>query len=134
MAVIAPKPFYHPARYLPRFHWELLACGARGHVLVGTDVREVTEQDSVIVREIDGVRWHRCLRCDAWVPLAPPAAPERDRVPAHAEIVLRLIAIDRFIHFIVLAALAGAGLVFANDQAHLRRLYDTALRAIEGVN
>jgi uncharacterized membrane protein (DUF2068 family) len=147
MAVIAPKPFYHPARYLPRFHWELLACGARGHVLAGTDVREVTEQDSVIVREIDGVRWHRCLRCDAWVPLAPPVAPERERVPAHGEIelplrgramrdliVLRLIAIDRFIHFIVLVALAGAVLVFANDQAHLRRLYDTALRAIEGVN
>ena len=147
MAVIAPKPFYHPARYLPRFHWELLACGARGHVLAGTDVREVTEQDRVIVRETDGVRWHRCLRCDAWVPLAPPDAPVRDRVPAHGEIelplrgramrdliVLRLIAIDRFIHFIVLAALAGAVLVFANDQAHLRRLYDTALRAIEGVN
>ena len=147
MAVIAPKPFYHPARYLPRFHWELLACGARGHVLAGTDVREVTERDSVIVREMDGVRWHRCLRCDAWVPLAPPDAPVRDRVPAHAEIelplrgramrdliVLRLIAIDRFIHFIVLAALAGAVFVFANDQAHLRRLYDTALRAIEGVN
>ena len=74
------------------------------------------------MREIDGVRWHRCLRCDAWVPLAPPVAPERDRVPAHGEIelplrgramrdliVLRLIAIDRFIHFVVLAAAGGGG-------------------------
>ena len=99
MAVIAPKPFCHPARYLPRFHWELLACGARGHVLAGTDVREVTEQDSVIVREIDGVRWHRCLRCDVWVALPPPAAPARLHPPERAEIgrascrerVLRLV-------------------------------------------
>ena len=63
MAVIAPKPFYHPTRYLPRIDLELLACGARGHVLACTDVRELTEQDSVIVREIDGVRTSATGKC-----------------------------------------------------------------------
>ena len=77
MAVIAPKPFYHPTRYLPRFHWELLACGARGHALAGTDVREVTERDNVIVREIDGVRWHRCLRCATGCLLMPRSSCRR---------------------------------------------------------
>ena len=147
MAVIAPKPFYHPARYLPRFHWELLACGARGHVLAGTDVREVTERGQRD-RARDGRRALAPL--PALRRLGAAGASRRAGArpgAAHAEIelplrgramrdliVLRLIAIDRFIHFIVLAALAGAVLVFANDQAHLRRLYDTALRAIEGVN
>ena len=142
-----PKPFYHPARYLPRFHWELLTCAGRGHLLVGTDVRDVTEDDRVVVREQDGIRWHRCLRCDAWLPLAPPAEPVHTHMPPREQIdlpprgramrdliVLRLIAIDRAIHFVVLALLAVAVLLFANDQQHLRRLYDTALRAIDGVN
>jgi uncharacterized membrane protein (DUF2068 family) len=142
-----PRPFYHPARYLPTFHWELLACGGRGHLLVGTDVAEVGEDDRVLVREENGVRWHRCLRCDAWLPLAPPVHPPHTHMPPREEIelplrgralrdliVLRLIAIDRAIHFVVLALLAVAVVLFANDQQHLRNLYDTALRAIEGVN
>ncbi|MDX6523117.1 MAG: hypothetical protein QOI17_630 [Gaiellales bacterium] len=139
-------PIYHPARYLPRFHWELLACGVRGHLLVGRDVAQLAERDRVVVFERDGVRWHRCLRCDAWTPLPPPAAPTRERMPAREEIalptrgralrdmiVLRLIAIDRLIHFLLLGLLAIGVVVFANDQARLRRLYDTVVRAVEGV-
>lgn len=139
-------PIYHPARYLPRFHWELLACGVRGHLLVGRDVALLAERDRVVVFERDGVRWHRCLRCDAWTPLPPPAAPTRERMPAREEIalptrgralrdmiVLRLIAIDRLIHFLLLGLLAIGVVVFANDQARLRRLYDTVVRAVEGV-
>ena len=146
MRPVTSQPFYHPARYLPQFHWELLACGARGHRLVGTDVRTITEDDRTVVREAEGVRWHRCLRCDAWVPLRPPADPARDRLPPREEIelplrgramrdliVLRLIAVDRFVHFVVLGLLAVAVLLFANDQTHLRHLYDTALRAMDGV-
>jgi uncharacterized membrane protein (DUF2068 family) len=109
-------------------------------------VAELVERDRVVVFERDGVRWHRCLRCDAWLPLPPPAAPTRPRMPARDEIVLptrgralrdmivlRLIAIDRLIHFLLLGLLAVAVVVFANDQARLRRLYDTVLRAVEGV-
>jgi uncharacterized membrane protein (DUF2068 family) len=140
-------PIYHPSRYLPKFHWELLACGFRGHLLVGTDVARVGEGDAAIVREEHGVRWHRCLRCDAWIPLAPPTNPAREQMPARDDItlplrgramrdmiVLRLIAIDRAVHFVVLALLAGAVVFFASDQKHLRDLYETAMRGIEGVS
>jgi uncharacterized membrane protein (DUF2068 family) len=140
------EPFYNPSRYLPRFHWELLACGFRGHLLVGTDVAQIGEEDAAIVREEDGVRWHRCLRCDAWVPLPPPAEPAHERMPPREQIqlplrgramrdliVLRLIAIDRAFHFLVLALLAVAVVIFANDQKHLRDIYETAMRRIEGV-
>src|SRR3954451_22682893 len=34
--------------------------------LVGLDARHVRPEDAVVAREIDGVRWHRCLRCDSW--------------------------------------------------------------------
>jgi hypothetical protein len=40
-----------PRRFVPRFHWELLACGVAGHELIGTDARTVREQDRVVVRE-----------------------------------------------------------------------------------
>ena len=109
-------------------------------------MRTIAEGDRAVVRDEEGVRWHRCLRCDAWIPLAPPAHPAHERMPSREEIelplrgramrdliVLRLIAIDRFIHFLVLGLLALAVLLFANDQTHLRHLYDTALRAIDGV-
>ena len=138
---------YHPSHYLPKFHWELLACGFRGHLLVGTDVAHVGEEDAAIVRDDDGVRWHRCLRCDAWIPLPPSAAPAHEHMPAREDItlplrgramrdliVLRLIAIDRAVHFIVLSLLAGAVVAFANDQKHLRDIYETAMRGIEGVS
>src|SRR5205809_18550 len=81
----------------------------------------------------DGVRWHRCLRCDAWLPLAPPARPTRGHPPdrAHIElplrgrplrdkIVLRAIAIDRAIHFVVLGLLAGAIFILAAHRDQLR--------------
>ena len=60
------------------------------------------------------MRWHRCLRCDSWLPLPPPesrrarAPPDRDEIelplrgrPLRDKIVLRLIAIDRALHFLV---------------------------------
>ena len=60
---------------MPKFHYELLACGVDGHELVGMDVREVRPEDALVLREIDGVRWYRCLRCDSWLPLGHPAPP-----------------------------------------------------------
>ena len=133
-------PIYHPSRYLPQFHWELLACGFRGHLLVGTDVAQVGDEDAAIVREDDGIRWHRCLRCDAWIPLPLPVAPTQERMPARDDItlplrgramrdliVLRLIAIDRAFHFVVLALLSVAIFLFAANQRALR---DTFYRVV----
>ena len=145
----APPGTVKPERFRPRLHWELIACGFRGHALVGHDAARLEPPDPVIAFEREGVRWHRCLRCDSWLPLPPPAAPARERMPARGEIelplrgkalrdsiVLRLIAIDRALHFVVLAALGIAVLIFASNQAQLRgefyRVATAVQRAIGG--
>jgi uncharacterized membrane protein (DUF2068 family) len=122
-----------PSRFRPRFHYELIVCGLRGHELIGVDARELREQDRAVARVVDAVRWHRCLRCDSWLPIPAPGAPARDVPPERAEIelpprgkplrdkiVLRLIAINRALHFVVLGAIAIAIFVFASHRDALR--------------
>jgi uncharacterized membrane protein (DUF2068 family) len=135
-----------PRRFVPRFHWELLACGVDGHELVGADSREIRPDDSPIVREFDGVRWYRCLRCDSWLPLPPPTGDEatRDYPPALDEvelplrgkplrdkIVLRVIAVDRAFHFVVLGLLAIAVFLFASHQADLHHRFYRVLNDLQ---
>lgn len=117
-----------PRRFRPKFHYELLVCGLRGHELIGTDANELRAEDRLIAREMEGVRWHRCLRCDSWLPLPAPVVPDGPQFPPSREeialplrgrplrdkVVLRIIAIDRALHFIVLAALGLAVLLFAH--------------------
>src|SRR5436305_1748640 len=130
-----------PRQFVPRFHWELLACGIDGHELVGLDAREVRPEDSALVREHDGVRFYRCLRCDSWLPVAEaPVEPVRDTVPPldqielplrgkplRDKIVLRIIAVDRAFHFVVLGLLAFAVFLFA---AHQHDLHDRFYRVL----
>jgi uncharacterized membrane protein (DUF2068 family) len=109
---------------------------------VGVDARTLRPQDAVVAREIDGVRWHRCLRCDSWLPLPPPrpgavtrdVPPDREAIelplrgrPLRDRIVLRLIAINRALHFIGLAALGIAILLFSANRADLR---DVVLKVV----
>jgi uncharacterized membrane protein (DUF2068 family) len=122
-----------PSRFRPRFHYELLVCGISGHELIGVDARELRPQDELVARVIDGVRWHRCLRCDSWLPVPPPASPARDVPPDPAEtdlplrgkplrdkIVLRVIAVNRALHFLVLGAIAILIFLFASHRDALR--------------
>jgi uncharacterized membrane protein (DUF2068 family) len=122
-----------PRRFRPRFHYELLVCGISGHELIGVDARELRPEAWLVARVIDGVRWHRCLRCDSWLPVAPPASPARDVPPDPDEIdlplrgkplrdkiVLRLIAINRALHFLVLGAIAALIFLFASHRDALR--------------
>jgi uncharacterized membrane protein (DUF2068 family) len=123
-----------PKRFRPTFHYELLACGVAGHELVGTDAAELRPQDAVVARPgPDGLRWHRCLRCDSWLALPPPELPSRPVAPDRDEVqlplrgkalrdkfVLRVIAIDRAVHFVVLAVIAVAIFLFAANQTSLR--------------
>ncbi|HEV3281810.1 MAG TPA: DUF2127 domain-containing protein [Acidimicrobiales bacterium] len=114
-------------------------------MLVGTDARTVTEADSAVVREHAGMRWYRCLRCDAWLPGEIPERPERDRVPPRDEIklpargpmlrdryVLRLIALDRAIHVVVLSVLAVVLFTFAHHDASLHRDYVNIMNDLSG--
>jgi uncharacterized membrane protein (DUF2068 family) len=134
----------HPRRRR-QFDWELIVCGVRGHVLVGRDAATVRDQDTLIVRDTGDIRWHRCLRCDCWVPLPRPTKTAHEHPPDRSEIVvplrgkalrdrivLRLIAIDRVIHFLVLSLLGIAVLVFASDRAQLEAAYYRILTAIQG--
>jgi uncharacterized membrane protein (DUF2068 family) len=122
-----------------------VVCGWLGHALVGTDAAELRPEDEAIARQYATVRWHRCLRCDSWVGLQPPAEPARRYPPDRDEIeipprgkmlrdkvVLRLIAIDRAIHFIVLGLLGFAVLLFAGHETSLRDAYYRILTDLQG--
>jgi uncharacterized membrane protein (DUF2068 family) len=123
-----------------------LLCGVSGHELVGTDAAELRAQDAVLAREdAAGTRWYRCLRCDSWLPLPPPEhaarrhAPERSEIelplrgkPLRDRIVLRLIAIDRAFHFLVLGALGVLVLLFSADRATLRPMFFKVVADLQG--
>ena len=141
----SPPGTERPGRFLPRFHWELLVCGTRGHELIGIDAAQLRPEDELYVREIDGLRWYRCVRCDSWVPLPPPEHPARETPPSRDEvdlplrgkalrdkIVLRVIAIDRAIHFVVLALLAVAVALFASHRLKLRHVFYRIVNAVQG--
>ncbi len=131
-------------RFRPKLRWELIGCGLHGHELVGTDAEEVRPEDHLLVREADGLRWYRCLRCDSWLPLAPPRSapsrfpPGRDEItlplrgrPLRNRYVLRLIALDRVVHFLVLGALGVGVILFASHQRDLRGDYLRILNSLQ---
>jgi uncharacterized membrane protein (DUF2068 family) len=134
-----------PQRFVPKFHWELIACGVEGHALIGTDAAEFRPEDRVVCRVMDGARWHRCLRCDSWLPLPPPENPARPYPPARDEIelplrgrplrdkiVLRLIAIDRALHFVVLTLLGIAVFLFASHRSALKDTFYRVVSDLQG--
>jgi uncharacterized membrane protein (DUF2068 family) len=132
--------------FRPRLHWELLLCGLRGHELVGTDAAELRAQDAIFAREDEaGTRWYRCLRCDSWLALAPPEHPVRPYPPERVEIelplrakplrdmiVLRLIAVNRAFHFLVLGALGALVLVFSANRGTLRETFYKVVADLQG--
>ena len=76
-----------------------------------------------------------------------PASPTRETPPARDEvelplrgkalrdrIVLRIIAIDRAFHFIVLAALAVAVFLFARNEVRARDVFYRVVNAIDGTS
>ena len=114
-------------------------------MLVGVDAATVTPDDALVVRQDGDVRWHRCLRCDDWVRLTPPQKPGRERVETRDEItlplrgaalrdryVLRLIAVDRAIHVIVLTGLPIALFTFAAHDQALHHDYQNIMNDLAG--
>lgn len=134
-----------PKHVKPSFRYELVVCAVEGHKLVGTDAGLVSGGDKSFVREVDGRRWHRCLRCDDWVARPVPAHPSRELVETREEIalpargailrdqfVLRLIAIDRAIHVIAFSLLAVALFTFAANSTALHRDYVNIMNDLSG--
>lgn len=125
--------------------YELLDCAWHGHVLVGQDAAAIRSEDDLFVRDLDGLRWYRCLRCDMWRPETPPVTTTRQYPPDRSEIVLplrgrplrdryvlRLIALDRVVHFVVLTILAVAVFVFAANKSLLHRDFVRIVVALQG--
>jgi uncharacterized membrane protein (DUF2068 family) len=125
--------------------YELIACAFGGHVLAGTDVRVIASGDGLIVREFNDLRWYRCLRCDSWIPRPPPDAPTQDSLPARDDIevplrgrglrdryVLRLIAVERAVHVVVLGGLAVAVFLFIGHRTTLRHDYVSIINGLFG--
>jgi uncharacterized membrane protein (DUF2068 family) len=129
----------------PANRYELFTCAWSDHVLVGLDAAAITADDALVVREDAGARWYRCLRCDDWVRRSAPADPGRERVPSRDDIklplrgaalrdryVLRLIAVDRAIHVIVLTGLAVALFTFAAHDQALHHDYQNIMNDLAG--
>ena len=109
-----------PRRFRPKLRYELIGCGLHGHEIVGMDAAALRAEDELFARESGGLRWYRCMRCDSWVALTPPDHPIRKYPPSRDEItlplrgkplrdryVLRLIAVDRLVHFLVSETVPG---------------------------
>jgi uncharacterized membrane protein (DUF2068 family) len=134
-----------PRRFRPKLRYELIDCGLHGHRILGTDAAALRPEDELFARESGGLRWYRCLRCDSWLALTPPDQPTRKYPPERADItlplrgkplrdryVLRLIAIDRALHFLILSALAAAVFLFASDRAALNAQFTRILDDLQG--
>ena len=140
-----PPGTHPPPRPRRKVDLELVACGFGGHTLLAIDAAELRPEDEYIARDQGPVRWHRCLRCDSWVVLPVPARAPRPHPPDRSEIViplrgkalrdkivLRLIAIDRSLHFLVLTLLGIAVLAFANNETSLKNTYYKVLTDLQG--
>ncbi|RTL69592.1 MAG: DUF2127 domain-containing protein [Pseudonocardiaceae bacterium] len=133
-----------PRRFRPRLRYELIGCGLHGHELLGTDAERLRPADALFAREAGGVRWYRCLRCDSWLVLGVPKAPTRQYPPDREEVtlplrgralrdryVLRLIALDRLLHFVVLGVLAVAVALFAAHETALDAAFTRVLQGLQ---
>jgi uncharacterized membrane protein (DUF2068 family) len=143
--VLAPPGTERPRRYLPKLRYELIGCGLHGHELLGTDAARLRADDAIFAREEDRLRWYRCLRCDSWVALNPPVQPAAEYPPRREEVLLplrgrplrdryalRLIALDRALHFLVLGVLSGGLFVFAHNKAMLHSDFTRILKDLQG--
>lgn len=125
----------------PKIRWEIVGCAVQGHQLLDVAAAERTGHADLLVLEDEQVTWHRCLRCDGWLPLVPPHQPPpvlgevelplRGR-PLRDRYVLRLVAFDRVLHFLVLGAIAVAIFVFADHRDQLHDAYLRVLNRFQG--
>ena len=129
----------------PRWDAETLVCSRRGHIVPAAGVAALGPEHAGVGIDLpDGRRFARCLRCDAWLDVARPSEPAAETLPPLRQIqlprrgeelreaiVLRVIAIDRFIH------VALFGLVFAvalELRLNIGPLRDAAQRFLDALN
>ena len=137
-------------RVVPR-SWdnETWICSIRGHVAPAAHTAELADGDAAVgVVAPDGTRLSRCLRCDLWVRTRPPQGPEvaRDRLgpvdglphPRRGKaledaIIVRLIAVERFLHFVLFSIAAVVLFFVETDLAGLRRSATDVAQSLQGI-
>ncbi len=119
----------------------------RGHVIPAAEAASLGPADRDLGVDVPDVgRLARCLRCDMWVrtaapapdaarwPTLPPLAalpkPRRGK-PLHDAILLRLVAIDRAVHFVAFSLIALAVLFL---MAKLGTVHSLATDLIRNMN
>jgi uncharacterized membrane protein (DUF2068 family) len=128
-----------------RRRYELISCGIRGHVFAGTDAELIRSIDFLVARTCGSSRWFRCLRCDGWYQWQRPLAAQSKYVPSITALelplrgaplkqryILRLIALDRAFHVLLLSALAVTLFFVASRHAVLKRDYSDIVQAFGG--
>ena len=133
-------PFHH-ARHASL---DLVWCAFRGHVLAGTTAPGEGADELLFLATADGHRLHRCLRCLVFVEHPAPTAPvgsspraEDVRVPARGRalrdaLVLRLIAVDKGAHALILAVVGVALVVLSGHHDAARERFLRILVALNG--
>jgi len=134
-------------RIVPR-RWstETWVCSIRGHVTPAASVARLRPTDAALGVDVDGCRFARCLRCDAWIPSAPGAGeatsetlppfdqlelPRRGRALDDA-VIVRLIAIERAVHSVVFGAIAIALAFVATNLGSIHHWAQSLVNQLQG--
>ena len=120
-----------------RISYELVTCGLEGHWFLDEDALPDGggAADHTPARGSQGAL--RCARCGDLVTVGPGPVDRHADAPLRGEAlrdryVLRLIALDRALHVIVLAGLAVAIFLFSGHERSLRASYLHVLNALYG--
>ncbi len=117
--------------------WELLTCGRRGHATYRPDEPALAARlhtDTAL-----GPAW-RCLRCGDFILGTPTDSGPADHAPLvlrgtalRSAIILRLLAVERFIRFALLGFAVWAVLRFRDAQDSIQATLDRDLPAFRAV-
>lgn len=121
-----------------KLDWELCACAVTGHVTYRPDEADVAGR--IHTTTPAGEAW-RCLRCGDFILGEPTQSGPKDQAPQVARggllrdtVIMRLLAVDRFVHFLGLTLIGSVILgLQATDGATLREQFQTAVPRLEPV-
>ena len=143
-AQVPPGASARSRRKRTHIDWELIDCGLSGHHLVGTDAASVGPDDDLFVRDIGSAGGtDACAATPGrlWPRRAPdaPSVPSRDEIDLplrgsalRDRFVLRVIAVERVVHVIVLTLLVVGIFVFASHKRTLDDDYTRILADLQG--
>ncbi|WP_203964103.1 DUF2127 domain-containing protein [Actinocatenispora thailandica] len=111
--------------------WNLRACARRGHVTYAPAEAEL--RDRLCATTPQGEAW-RCLRCGTYAVGAPAGGGPADHAPLiprgaaiRDRLIIRILAVERFLRGLLIAAAALAVWWFRDSQVDLSRVFESDL-------